>query len=78
MTATAAAVVAVVAGGDKHIGCNSDGGGHGQQSTKDGSRRNGGGDGNGNCYNEDDGKGNDGGDGNSGDGGIPSRQTIIS
>jgi hypothetical protein len=63
---------------DKDIGGYSNGGGHRQQSTKDGSGRNGGGDGNGNGYNGNNGKGNDGGDGNSGDGGIPSRQTTIS
>ncbi len=64
--------------GDKDIGGYIDGGGHRQQSTKDGSGRNGGRDGNGDGYNNDDGKGNGGGDGNSGEGGVPSRQTIIS
>ncbi len=51
--------------GDKDIGGCSDGGGHKQQSTRDGSGRNGGGDGNSNGYNDNNGKGNDGGNGNS-------------
>jgi hypothetical protein len=57
---------------DKEIGSYNNGGGHRQQSTKDGSGRNGGRDGNGKGYNDKDGKGNDDGNGNSGDGGIPS------
>jgi hypothetical protein len=64
--------------GDKDIGGYSDGSGHRQQSTKDDSGRNGGRDGNGNGYNNNNGKGNDDSNGNSGDGGVPSQQTIIS
>ncbi len=66
--------------GDNDIDGYSNGVGHRQQqqSTKDGSGRNGSRDSNGNGYNDDeDGKGNDGGDGNSDDGGIPSQQTTI-
>ncbi len=46
-----------------------------QQSSKSGSRRNGGREGNSNGDNNDDGKDNDGGNDNSGDGGILARQT---
>jgi hypothetical protein len=63
---------------DKDICGYRDGGGHTQQSTKDGSGRNGGGDSDGIGYNNNDGKSNDGGHGNSSDGGTPSQQTIIS
>jgi hypothetical protein len=64
--------------GDKDIGGYSNGGGHRQQSTMDGSRRNGNGDSNGDGYNDNNSKGNVDGDCNSGDGGVPFRQTIIS
>ncbi len=62
---------------DEDIGGYSDGVGHIQQSTKSGSKRNGGRDGKGDGDNDNDGKDNDGSNGHSGDDGIPAQQTTI-